>query len=372
MSHSDKVKFNEGSQCISTKGCSVNRHAVIVGGSGFIGEYAVSAFLLEGWRVTVVDPSPFNNWLHQNRSQFKVLNIDASDIGYIRDYAEDADVIVNLAMHYPEPPHPFAIANTGSTQNSNCKCCHTAYKEPKESSRETNFRNVFEASKALLSAAHHYNPSVRHILLSSRSVYGPPHCIPVDEKHPTRPITEYGKQKLLIEQLYACFSNEYGSDVCILRATDAYGPRKLKAASNLGTIGRMICEAIYHNKITIWNKTLIRDFIYAEDIGRAIAYLASSSHDNIEVINIGSGEGVKLESVCSAIREHLNCNIEIVEDMDDKGRLLSFSFVADVAKIMSMAEGKFNPVDIDLGISLTVSDYLRQLSPFHRREGDRT
>jgi hypothetical protein len=93
--------------------------------------------------------------------------------------------------------------------------------------------------------------NAKHMLFSSRAVYGVPLYSPVDEFHPLKPRTVYGLLKAVQEQIYRYFSLEKDISICILRISDVYGPMKKSSKHYLGTIPRFILSACQAGKIEI-------------------------------------------------------------------------------------------------------------------------
>ena len=63
----------------------------------------------------------------------------------------------------------------------------------------------------------------KFIYSSSAAVYGIPEEIPIKENHPTKPINNYGKNKLEVENLLKDLSMEFPLDVVCLRYFNAAG-----------------------------------------------------------------------------------------------------------------------------------------------------
>ena len=63
----------------------------------------------------------------------------------------------------------------------------------------------------------------RNISSSSFSVYGKPCFLPMNEKHPTKPINIYGLSKLLAEQTLEYYVREKEFNVVLLRYDGIYG-----------------------------------------------------------------------------------------------------------------------------------------------------
>lgn len=66
----------------------------------------------------------------------------------------------------------------------------------------------------------------RFVYVSSAAVYGEPEYTPIDEGHPTNPISPYGISKLASEKYALAYFRERGLPVTVLRVFNSYGPRQ--------------------------------------------------------------------------------------------------------------------------------------------------
>ena len=116
----------------------------------------------------------------------------------------------------------------------------------------------------------------RMLLSSSAHVYGIPQYTPVDERHPLKPLSTYGRSKVAAEHI--CMA--YGAT--IMRFFNIYGP---------GQRGNYLIPTILSNlgekSIKLRNLNSERDFIYVDDAVNAMLLAADFPE---ECFNIGSGE----------------------------------------------------------------------------------
>lgn len=126
---------------------------------------------------------------------------------------------------------------------------------------------------------------------SGGAVYGHPEYDPIDEKHPTRPISAYGQLKLKVEQAILEAHKHSGLKYLIFRPSNLYGPG-YSLQKGLGVIGHWV-EMIKQNKPLkmVGDGMLTRDFIHADDLSRGI--LQALPVEN-EILNLGSGIGISL------------------------------------------------------------------------------
>jgi UDP-glucose 4-epimerase len=131
----------------------------------------------------------------------------------------------------------------------------------------------------------------RFIYISSGgTVYGEALSVPMNEEHPTRPISPYGVTKLTLERYADLYRVCRNVPSIIARPGNAYG--ELQA----GDIGQgFIATAMWHclrqQDITVFGERgATRDYIHVDDI--ATALIALLDHGVIgETYNIGTGIG---------------------------------------------------------------------------------
>ena len=61
---------------------------------------------------------------------------------------------------------------------------------------------------------------IQPVFASTRQIYGKPDYLPVDERHPLRPVDVNGINKLAGEWYHILYHNVYGLRTCALRAPD--------------------------------------------------------------------------------------------------------------------------------------------------------
>ncbi|KRE39735.1 NAD-dependent epimerase/dehydratase family protein [Paenibacillus sp. Soil724D2] len=126
------------------------------------------------------------------------------------------------------------------------------------------------------------------IYASSAAVYGTPHYLGVDEKHPIKPLSFYGISKHTPEHYIESFSSLYELDYTILRYANVYGIRQDPKGEG-GVV------SIFVDKLLAGKQPLIfgdgeqtRDFIYVKDIIRA--NMAALSKGSRGIYNVSWNE----------------------------------------------------------------------------------
>ena len=117
------------------------------------------------------------------------------------------------------------------------------------------------ATIKLLETCKKYNVK-KFVTASSAAVYGKPQYLPIDENHPTEPISPYGLSKLTMEKYIKLSDLPY----IIFRFSNAFGPRQ-NSSKESGVVA-IFDKAMRNNEpINIYGDgSQIRDFIYVEDI----------------------------------------------------------------------------------------------------------
>jgi UDP-glucose 4-epimerase len=132
------------------------------------------------------------------------------------------------------------------------------------------------------------------VFSSSAAVYGQPVFLPIDEGHPTNPVTLYGKYKLETERIVMDFGERYGFNWTILRIFNVYGKNDVRSV-----ISKFLSDAVTKRMIVVngyGNQT--RDFIDVKDVASAFILLTGERG----IFNIGSGRELSLNYIITIIK----------------------------------------------------------------------
>lgn len=145
---------------------------------------------------------------------------------------------------------------------------------------------------------------------SGGTVYGPDAPLPTHEDVRTGPINIYGTIKVLTEQALLEVGRKYGLSIVILRVSNPYGPGQ-SGTRRMGFIAAAAKAAIAGEPITIWGDgSTMRDFIFIDDVGNALAASAAYRGDSV-IVNIGSGQGHSLLQICDVISKQGGRPLEV-------------------------------------------------------------
>jgi dTDP-glucose 4,6-dehydratase/UDP-glucose 4-epimerase len=254
-----------------------NKRVLITGGLGFIGSNLARALVNLGAKVTLVDsliPQYGGN----------IFNIDD-----IRD-----KVTVNVC----DVRDPFAMAYLLNGQDFLFNLAGQTSHMDSMTDPQTDLDINATAQLSILEACRKANPDIKIVFASTRQIYGKPDYLPVDEKHPIRPVDVNGINKLAGEWYHLLYNNVYGIRACALRLTNTYGPgMRVKDARQtfLGIWVRLLLEG---KPIKVFGDGLqVRDFNYVDDCVDALLLAGANDEANGKVYNLGSTEVLGLKAL---------------------------------------------------------------------------
>lgn len=145
---------------------------------------------------------------------------------------------------------------------------------------------------------------------SGGTVYGIPEIVPTPETAPTNPITSYGISKLAIEKYLSLYEYLYGLEYRVLRVSNPFGPYQL-AQKNQGVVAAFLRQVIAEKPIEMWGDgSVVRDYIYIDDVVDAL--VRAALHEGAgRIFNIGSGRGLSLNDIATAIEALLGQKLKI-------------------------------------------------------------
>jgi len=253
---------------------------LITGGAGFIGSNLADNLLRIGSKVVCFDN--FNTYYSDkeknvqhnlDHSNYRLVKSDILDLKSLQKTLKDIDIIFHLAaqpgVRY-SLQHPFEVSqiNIGGTIN------------------------VLEAARLA--------DVNKFIFASSSSVYGNPKYLPLDELHPTEPISPYGLSKLTAEKYCELYGNQYGMKILILRYFTVYGPRQRPDMA----IHKFVKSISDGKSPTIYgNGEQTRDFTYISDIVDGTLLAAEKTVPTSCIFNLGGGNRVSVNKLIHLLNE---------------------------------------------------------------------
>ena len=259
----------------------INKNILVTGGLGFVGSNVAKALVELGAIVTIVDsliPQYGGNLFNVNdfRERIEINICDIRDSHAMKHLVQGKDYIFNLAG---QTSHMDSMTDPQTDLDINAS-----------------------AQLSILEACRLNNPDIKIVFASTRQLYGRPDYLPVDEKHPVRPVDINGINKLAGECYHLLYNNVYGIKACALRLTNTYGPgMRVKDARQtfLGIWVRLLLEG---KPIKVFGDgKQLRDFNYVDDCVNALLLAGISDTTNGKVYNLGSPEVIGLKALAELI-----------------------------------------------------------------------
>ena len=266
-----------------------NKRVLITGGLGFIGSNLARKLVESKNVVTVIDsliPEYGGNLrnLHDLSDEVVIKVADIRDESSINPLIKDQDYLFNLAgqtSHLDSMENPFIDLDINA-----------------------------RAQLSILEACRRNNPEIRIVFASTRQIYGKPEYLPVDEKHPQRPVDVNGINKIAGEQYHILYHNVYGIASSVLRLTNTYGPRMRIRDARQTFLGIWIRNLLQGKPIQVFGDgTQRRDYNYVEDVLDALLIAATEKNAIGKVYNLGAPEPLSLEDTA-------NIMCQSIEDSD--------------------------------------------------------
>ena len=255
-------------------------HVLITGGLGFIGSNLGIRLLEEGASVTLVDSlipeyggNPAN--IRGYESRLKVNISDVRDPHSMKTLVKGHDFLFNLAG---QTSHMDSMADPYTDLDINCK-----------------------AQLSILEACRNANPGIRIVFAGTRQIYGKPDYLPVDEKHPVRPVDVNGINKMAGEWYHILYNNVYGIRACSLRLTNTIGPRMRIKDARQTFLGVWIRQVLTGKPFEVWGGEQLRDFTYVDDCVDAMMCAALHEEAFGQIFNIGGGKRISLRDLADLL-----------------------------------------------------------------------
>lgn len=261
---------------------------LVVGGAGYIGSHMVQTLHEKGMQPIVLD--------NLSTGHADILNNVPHIIGDVSDH----DLLRRLFEKY----HIKTVMHFAS-------CSDVA-----ESNRDPLKYYDNNVTRLIQLLAIMTQCSVKHFIFSSSAaVYGNPEILPINETHPLRPISAYGRSKLMMEEIIKDAGLAHDVHYAILRYFNVAGanvnaklaerhqpenhliPKVLHVAAGIQPV-----LYIYGDQYATLDGTCIRDYIHVQDICdvHLLALNALLKNETKLILNIGTGKG---HSVLEVIQE---------------------------------------------------------------------
>jgi UDP-glucose 4-epimerase len=156
----------------------------------------------------------------------------------------------------------------------------------------------------ILEAIRKFAPGCKFLNLSSAAVYGNPASLPVSETQPVKPLSPYGWHKLQSEMLCQEYHEIFGIATCSARIFSAYG---------IGLTKQLFWDWYQkvqsNSQITLFGTgSESRDFIFIEDLVRALDCVVTASAFRGNIINVANGKEMAIKDAIEVFKKAFGKN----------------------------------------------------------------
>jgi UDP-glucose 4-epimerase len=171
----------------------------------------------------------------------------------------------------------------------------------------TDFDLNTRSVKFILEAIRRNIPDAKYIHLSSAAVYGMPEILPLKETAKLKPISPYGYHKLMSEIICEEYNVLHGISISIVRPFSVYGPGLRKQL-----LWDIYQKGKLSNEVELWGSgEETRDFIFVEDLAKAIFLVANTNQRDLQLYNLANGVSVTIKIIAEKLFHALRWNRQL-------------------------------------------------------------
>jgi len=250
----------------------LNKKILIIGGTGFLGYHLAKKCLAKKWNVTSISTNKPKKI--RFLSKVKYLNLDISKKNILKkNIKSNFDFVVNFGgyVNHSEKLKTYKSHYIG------CK----------------NLADIFK------------NKKIKSFIQIGSSVEYGNRKSPQNENDKTnvkKLKSKYGQAKLMATNYLLKLNKKYNFPCTILRLYQIYGPRQ----DNNRLIPYTLNECLNNNKFICSDGKQYRDFLFVEDLIKAIFLCFNNKSAIGEIINIGRGKSHNVKKVILFIKNKIN------------------------------------------------------------------
>lgn len=258
---------------------------LITGAAGFLGSALANGLVAEGHEVRGVDDLSAGD-ASTLVPEVNFVRGDINDRPKLWTLLQDVDCVFHLAARVSVPesvlyPREYEQVNVGGTVTL------------MEAMRDVGVRRV--------------------ILASSAAIYGDQPEQPLQEGMRPNPSSPYAVSKLSAEYYVRTIGALAGIEAVCLRVFNAYGPGQHLPPAHAPVIPSFLRQAVTNGTIVVHGDGLqTRDYVYVDDVVRAMAAAATARDVDRLVINVGSGRETSVRDLVRLVTETTGGHPEVV------------------------------------------------------------
>lgn len=249
---------------------------LVTGGAGFVGSALVRRLVQLGHSVRVLDDLSVGD-PSRLPVEASFARGDVSDLPRLWSLLQGVDCVYHLAARVSVQesvryPREYNAVNVGGTVSL------------LEAMRDVGVRRL--------------------IFVSSGAIYGEQTRQPMHEGLTPNPLSPYAVSKLASEQYIHTIGTLWGMETVSLRVFNAYGPEQQLPVTHPPVIPHFIQQTLGHGSLVVHGDgSQTRDFVYIDDVVKALVAAATASDVNRRVINVGSGVETRITDMVAQISQ---------------------------------------------------------------------
>jgi len=301
---------------------------LVTGGAGFIGSTLADKLLEQGHKVIVIDN--FDPYYERSVKERNIKgSTKKSNYVFIEGDIRDTELLKKI-IEKNKIKRIFHLAARAGVRFS---------VEDPYSYFDLNVNGMVSLLKASLAAK-----IEKIVFASSSSVYGNSLYFPVDENHPTFPISPYGASKVAAEAFCNAFMKVFSIPIVTLRYFSVYGPRQRPDMA----VHKFVKAILNSRDVTVYGDgRQTRSFTYVSDIVNGT--INSMEADVTGTFNLGTEKKVSVNELIGMIEEVVGKKAKKVFLEHQRGDVIDVS--ADISKAKKAFSYK-PEVNINDGIKL--------------------
>ncbi len=258
---------------------------LITGAAGFLGSSLANHLSKQGHQVRGIDDLSTGSRVALS-PDVNFTRGDVNDRPKLWTLLQDVDVVYHLAARVSVPesvlyPREYNAANVGGTVSL------------MEAMRDVGVRRV--------------------VMASSGAVYGDLGEQPINENSVPNPRSPYAVSKLAAEHYIRTIGSLWGIETVSLRIFNAYGPGQRMPVSHPPVVPHFIHQTLRNGTLVVHNDgEQTRDYVYVDDVVKALTAATTAPGLDGLVINVGSGVETSVRKLVAAVTESVPGKAEVV------------------------------------------------------------